>query len=247
MPYAIMQRELAAPPLDQLADAFRVLPTLTALDAQTAVNDAFGILLRGLELESASALHAALVKKGLETEVIEESALPVLPPARIVKQVDFTPGHLVAYDPMGRRFNISTNDILLIAAGRVRLPEYKKSHTPAEAAKHSQDFLQEGRSRDSAQFHLMLEIVLAGGVGRYSLIADEFVFNHLGARLTNDLAQNFCLLVRDLAEIAPHAGLNRGAFLICDNVKEIFAYPNKAAFLEELTWFLWLTSRAVEQ
>lgn len=243
MAYAIMQKELAAPPLEQLADAFRVLPTLTALDAQTVVNDAFGILLRGLDLESASALQDALLKKGLETDVVEEAELPALPPARMVKQMEFLPAHLLMYDPMGRSFNLPSRDIMLIAAGNVRLPEYKRAHGPAEAARQSQDFLTEGRSRDSAQFHLMLEVVLSGGVSRYSLIADEFVFNHLGGRLTNDTAQNFSLLVRDLAEFAPHAGLNRGAFLICENAKEIFPYPSKPAFFEELTWFLWLTSR----
>ena len=247
MPYAIMQKELAAPPLDQLADAFRVLPNLTALDAQTAVNDAFGVLWRGLELEAASALQDALIKKGLDTEVIDELELPKLPPAKVVKQMEFLPGHLVMYDPMGRNFNLPVSDIMLIAAGNVRMPEYRKSHTPAEASRNSQDFLNEGRSRDSAQFHLMLEIVLAGSAARYSMIADEFVFGHLGTRATNDLAQNFCLVVRDLAEAAPHAGLNRGAFLICDNAKEIFAYPSKAAFFEEVTWFLWLTSRAAAQ
>ena len=243
MAFAIMQKELAAPPLEQLADAFRVLPTLTALDAQTVVNDAFGILLRGLDVESASALQDALAKKGLETEVVDEAELPSLPPARMVKQMEFLPGHVLMYDPMGRRFSLPSSDIMLIAAGNVRLPEYKKAHSPAEAAQPAQDFLHNGRSRDSAQYHLMLEVVLAGGVSRYSLIADEFVFNHLGARLTHDSAQNFSLLVRDLAEFAPHAGLNRGAFLICENTKEIFPYPNKAAFFEELTWFLWLTSR----
>ena len=247
MPYAIMQRELAAPPLDQLADAFRALPNLTALDAQTAVNDAFGVLWRGLELEAASALQDALMKKGLETEVVSETELPKLPPAKIVKQMEFMPSHLVMYDPMGRTFNLPVSDILLIAAGNVRLPEYKKSHTPAEAARPSNDFLNEGRSRDSAQFHFMLEIVLAGNMARYSVVADEFVFSHLGARATNNLAQDFCLLVRDLAESAPHAGLNRGAYLICENAKEVFPYPSKAAFFEELTWFLWLTSRVATQ
>jgi len=40
MPFAIMQKELLAPSVEHLARAFRSLPSLTALDAQTAANDA---------------------------------------------------------------------------------------------------------------------------------------------------------------------------------------------------------------
>ena len=123
---------------------------------------------------------------------------------------------------------------MLIAAGNVRLRDYKgKGHSPAEAAHNHES------ARGDERMHLMFELVLAGGVARYSMIADEFVFNHLGAQLTKETARNFELVVRELSEYAPHAGLNRGAFLICQNEKEIFTYPNKAAFFEEISWFLW--------
>ena len=118
MPYAIMQKELAPVPLDQLKHAFQALPTLTGLDAQTACNDAFGILLRGLELESASTLQDALFKAGVETEVVEESDLPVTPPAKWVKEMEFLPGHLSMYDSLGRSFPLAAADVLLIAAGQ---------------------------------------------------------------------------------------------------------------------------------
>lgn len=243
MAYAIMQKELVAPEVQQLAKAFQSVPAFRALDAQTAANDAFGILMRGLDVETAAALQDALNKHGIETEVIDEVQLPKIPPAKVMKQVDFLPAQLSMYDPMGRTFSVPWRDVLLVAAGNVRLPEYRKAHGPAEAA-HNKELLHDGKHRDGAQYHLMLELVLAGAVSRYSMIADEFVFDNLGGRITNDLAQNFTALVRDLAEYAPHAGLNRGAFLICENQKEIFTYPNKAAFFEELTWFLWRTAQA---
>jgi hypothetical protein len=234
-----MQKELVAPEIEQLAKAFQSVPSFRALDAQTAANDAFGILIRGLDVETAAALQDALNKQAIETEVIDETQLPKLPPAKVMKQVEFLPAQLSMYDPMGRTFTLPWRDVLLVAAGNVRLPEYRKAHGPAEAARNH-DFLHEGKHRDG--YHLMLELVLAGAVSRYSMIADEFVFDNLGGRMTNDLGQNFMTLVRDLAEYAPHAGLNRGAFLICENQKEIFPYPSKAAFFEELTWFLWRTS-----
>src|SRR2546422_4870552 len=173
MPYAIMQKELIAPGVEQLAKAFRSVPTLTALDAQTSANDAFGILIRGLDVETASGLQDALTKQGVETEVIDEKELPVLPPAKVMKEIQLLPTQLSMYDPMGRTFNLPWRDVLLVAAGNVRLPEYRRAHAPAEAARN-QDFLHEGKAREAAQYHLLLELVLAGGVSRYSMVADDF-------------------------------------------------------------------------
>ena len=221
MPFAIMQKELLALSVEHLARAFRSVPDLTTLDAQTAANDAFGILWRGLDVEGASAM--------------QESDLPVLPPAKVIKQIEFLPTQLSMYDPMGRIFTLPWSDLMLIAAGNVRLRDYrnKAAHGPAEAA-HNHE-----RARGDEKLHLMLELILAGGVARYSMIADEFVFNHLGARLTKETARNFEMVVRELADNAGHAGLNRGAYLICQGEKEIFTYPSKAAFFEEIVWFLW--------
>src|SRR5688572_21658146 len=171
MPFAIMQKELLAPSVEHLARAFRSLPNLTALDAQTAANDAFGILWRGLDVEGASAMQDALMKQEIEVEVVEESELPVLPPSKVIKQIEFLPAQLSMYDPMGRTFTLPWRDLMVIAAGNVRLRDYKaKAHTPAEAAHHNEG------TRIDDKLHLMLELVLAGGVARYSMIADEFVF-----------------------------------------------------------------------
>jgi len=235
MPFAIMQRELLAPSVEHLARAFRSMPDLTALDAQTAANDAFGILWRGLDVENASAMQDALMKQGIEVEAVEESELPVLPPAKVIKQIEFLPTQLSMYDPMGRIFNLPWRDLMLIAAGNVRLRDYKSksAYGPAEAAHNHES------ARGDEKMHLMLELILAGGVARYSMIADEFVFNHLGARLTKETARNFEMVVRELADNAGHAGLNRGAYLICQAEKDIFTYPSKSAFFEEIVWFLW--------
>ena len=244
MAYAIMQKELLVLDVDKLKRAFRALPTLTALDAQTQAHDAYGILNRGLEVEEASALQDALMIEGIETEVVEESDLPVIPPAKLVRQADFLPAHLSMYDPMGRTFTLPWRDIMFIAAGNVRLQEFRKIRTTYEEPQLygsgiTHDTATDLKAREASPFHLMLEIVLAGGVSRYSITADDFVFNYLGARLTRNPAANFALLMQDLAQFAPHAGLNRGAFMLCENVVESFNYPSKAAFLEEITWMLW--------
>jgi hypothetical protein len=243
MAYAIVQKELVVPGVDQLQRAFRVSPELTRLDAQTAANDAYGILLRGVEPRQATALRDALLRESVETELVEESKLPVIPPARIVQQVEFHASHVTLYDPMRRAAEVAWRDIVFIAAGYVRMSEMRRRRSALdEAGIHSagigQDTSSTSQSLEQEHLHLVLEIFASGGM-RYTLSADEFIFGHLGARLSEDLAMNFVSLVQDLSREAPHAGLNRGAFKACQQPPELFPYPSKAAFNEELTWMLW--------
>lgn len=246
MPYAIVQRELVTPEPDVLAKAFRTLPILTDIDAHTASRDAFGILMRGLNVEDASRLHDALLKQNVGVEVADEAELPVIPPSKVARQVELLPSSLRLYDPMGRMFNLTWNDILLVCAGNVRLHEFKRVNEPAVATGISPDTGDGTRTRESAEFHFLLDIVLNGGIARYCMVGDEFDFTYLGARRTPSLVDNFSLLVRDIAQAAPHAGLNRGAFLICEKAPEIFTYPGKAAFFEEMIWMLWQTTHPAQ-
>ena len=236
MPYAILQKELIAPSVEQLTQACRVLPSLTAIDAQTMFHDAYGILMRGMDLLDASALQDALQIESVETIVIEETELPVMPPAKVIRQIDFLPNYLTMYDPMGRSFTLPAHDVMFIAAGDVRIHEYKRVKSGPEESQLS--------STGQTNSHLMLEIFLVGGVSRYSIAAEDFAFGYLGGRITESLSHNFGLLVQDLAQFAPHAGLNRGAFLLCENAEELFTYPNKPAFYEEMTWMLWRISQS---
>jgi hypothetical protein len=243
-----MQKELAAPDCDQLIRAFRILPDLTSLDAQTVAKDAFGVLFKGLDVEAASLIQDALQKEGVQTEVVEESELPVIPPAKLVKQLEILPAHVALYDPMGRVFNLAWKDILIIAAGDLRQemkrPKAAPENLRVSGVGVSVDVPIEPVAREKKYEQLLLEIVLSGGISRYSIQGGDFVFNHLQERLTTSVAENFSLLVKDLAQYAPHAGLNRGAYMICENSDEFFAYPSKSAFFEEITWLLWRIAKA---
>lgn len=232
MAYAILQKDLVVPEVEQLQRAFRVSPDLTRLDAQTAANDAFGILLRGVESSQAVALRDALQRESVETVLVEESKLPVIPPARIVQQMEFHAAHVTLYDPMRRAATLSWRDIVFVAAGYVRMREARRRHgLSSEGSTHAPGLEEEHQ-------HMVLEIFGSSGT-RYSLSAEEFVFDHPGAQPSDDLAMNFVSLVQDLAREAPHAGLNRGALKACQQPPELFPYPSKAAFNEEITWMIW--------
>lgn len=229
MSYAILQKELVVPDVERLKRAFSVWPALTNIDAQTSANDAYGILLRGLDVERAGVLKDALHKENVETVIVEESRLPSLPPGRIGRQAELDSAHLTLYDPMRRASRVAWSDIHLIAAGLVRMREGRKPRSALESAE----------PKEEQTRRLMLEIFLRDELGRFSVEGTEFAYNHLGGRLTEDPAVNFVFLVQDLARNAPHAGLNRGACAACQKPPELFPYPSKQAFQEELTWMLW--------
>lgn len=233
MTYAIVQRELVVPELDRLKRAFSVRPEFTGLDAATAAGDAFGILLRGLDLEQADALQSALMRERIDTVVVEEPKLPTLTPGRIGRQAELDAAHLTLFDPMRRAVKVAWADIGLIAAGLVKMREPRKPRPGLDA-----------ESKEELLRHLALEIFLRDGAGRLSIAGDDFDYAHLGQKLSADAAVNFVFLVQQLAQNAPHAGLNRGACAALKKPPELFPYPSKQAFHEELVWMLWRIGQA---
>jgi hypothetical protein len=247
MRYAVLQKELVAPDLEALKRGCRVLPSLRDLDAQNMFQDSYGILINGLDVLDASALQEALQAEGIATHVVEESELPIVPPAKVIRQIEFLQAHLNMYDPMGRVFALPWQDIMLLAAGNVRMPEFRKvkpAHEEQQFHGMSHDTFSDSRAREGTHPQLLLEIFLVGGVARYTITGETFDFGHLDSRLTPNLQANFSLLLEDLVQFAPHAGLNRGAYLATQGGGELFKYPSKHAFYEELVWMLWRISES---
>jgi hypothetical protein len=249
MAYAIIQRELLPPSLEQLKRAYRSLPTLRDLDAQTSLNDAYGILLKGLEEPDASILRDALSREGIATEVLPEANLPTVPQARVVRALEFQPEQLGIIDPMGRATVLPWSEVLFVAAGAVGVQHFKrvKQSVPDPLFRGSgitYDTTDEVKSKEETQFHFMIDIIVVGAAVRYSIDAENFNFDYLSTRFTDSLVQNIAFVVQDLAQFAPHAGLNRGAFVYCNQPVEPFRYPSKAAYFEEMTWLMWRSGLA---
>jgi len=248
MSYAILQRELVVPDVESLKRAFSVSPYLRDIDAQNAAHDAYGILLRGLDAENADALQASLRAEGVDIELVKESALPAISVGKATKRVVFGSGHLLAYDALEHTTEVPWGEVMFIAAGYVRTDEVRKhrsakeeaqlrsaAHTPIDEA----GLLKPG---DEERYHMLLEIFRRDNKTRYSIAADEFLFDCLGVKLTDDLSLNFVALVQRVIAHAPHAGLNRGAFKANQEPPELFPYPSRGRFNEELTWMLWRIS-----
>jgi hypothetical protein len=208
--YALLQQTLELPALESLRRAFESVRCLVAADAPGVANDAFGILVRDLELADAQRLQSALQTEGIQTELVPMPALPAMPPTRFVRRIEFGAQALLIYDPIGRPVPIEWRHLILLAAGRVR-------------------------------GELTLDLMLTEGVTRFSLLADganPVLFRSLGADQDPEVTTNFTRLVGRLADRAPQAMLNRGAWSLRQSPPVWFDYPSKNAFFEEILWML---------
>lgn len=245
MPCALIQQVPTPPPVEKLQRAFRAVRFLTASDAHTLARDGHGILVKNLTIEDATALQHALHTEGVETEVVEQHLLPELPPVKFVTRMECLPEALMIYDPLGHAFPLQWGHIMAISAGSVRLNEILRvqelRYTVGRSAHGSTaiDTTADVSQREQLKYHLLIEIILTRAVQRYSITADKFKFTYLGDRRTKSLPTNFTLLVRDLIQFAPQAVLNHGAQVLRDNAAEVWSYPSKNAFTEEIIWMLW--------
>jgi hypothetical protein len=228
-----------------MARAFRSVPGLTPMDAHILGNDAFGILVKGFSEPQASAMQGALRIEGVETEILDQALLPVLPAKHIVHRLDCTPEHLMIFDSSSRGFALEWRHVIFIAAGAVRLTEFVRERQRREKISYTgnglpiRDLDYDLVSREEQNIHLIAEIIVVGGTLRYSLQADKFNFDYLGPRKMPETAANFALLVRDLVQFGTVAALNQGAETIQNGATNVFTYPSQNAFSEEIVWSLW--------
>src|SRR6266536_1367534 len=117
MPYCLLQLDPVAPSADQLKRAFKALRILTEADAVKTAVEARGILVKNLSLDGARGLQRVLQSEGASTEVVDAAALPRPAEAKTVRRMEFQPGALAVYDPMGRAVSVPWQHIALLSAG----------------------------------------------------------------------------------------------------------------------------------
>jgi hypothetical protein len=252
--YAIASRTFEPVAAEVLAGALRGVPGLTPADAPNVCGEGCGFLARHLAPEQAAQFLANLQQANVPAELVTEASVPVLPTRRLIRKTEFTPEALLADDALGRMTPVAWSDVVLLAAGSVREAVFSRTRREWEEVRtdllHVAHFAVipipvnetkfEYDSKETAEWALRTELLLADGATRLSIEAERFSFAGLKELLTQNLAANFCLLVRELAKHAPHATLNHGATLILAEPCEFEYYTSRVAFQNETTWRLWL-------
>ncbi len=233
---------------EQLQNLFAQVPGLTAVDATFMGKDACGLLMRGLDAETARIMGAAFASEGVETG--DESVLMELPPPVQLTRSGFTEKALTIDNMAGRILELKWADIFLIAAGRVRLTEFKEHLRGQIVGRANDDYAPKAQlqieTMEEQQDHWLLEVITTNAAERYHIVADKpesmLFFQCLGDRRAKEPSANLALFISELTARAPRAILNHGAFCLHDAAAPAFLYPTKTAFYREITWLLWMAS-----
>jgi hypothetical protein len=254
MRFAVLQKTFEPVSLEQLGVAFAKIPGLTAMDAAVQCEGAFGILVRNFTGEQASALQAGLRMQGVETEIVPENALPVLPIAKQIRRAEIRPECFSIQDQLLMKSSIAWNRIAFIAAGWIQQSAFVRKRTEWEEVRTEMIHLGgmmmipiqhtetkfEYASRESSAWVLRADLVIAGEpFTRVSIEENRFDFFAEGKRTTDNLPYHFHVLLRGIMKHCPNAVLSRGAIALGGDEPKLFDYPKKSAFENELTWLMW--------
>jgi hypothetical protein len=247
--YAILQKDGVTAGAEQIRRAFRSFANLTDADAVRLAANAQGILLRHLNSDEARAFHRALQAEGVASALVSESELRLLPESRSLHRLALSPTGLEVYDLLGRPKPVPWGKVALVAAGAVGHAALSLTQTERTTATFHPALgvwpkkIVEAVRRIETGSELILEIVLTDGATRYEINAAQFPFKYVVDRPEFSTVEKFVWLVREIAQHATEAILNRGARDVRDGIALVRGYTNRQAFTDELLWLLWNATR----
>ena len=250
MSYAIVQTTLEKPSVDALRDAFRRVSWLTDIDASIMARDAYGIIVENQSYAQAEALSHALASQGIVHRMIDQVQMPELGIRHQLRRMDCMAEGPVIYDPLGRPIPGRWSDVRLVAAGLVGVREIQRSVKERTTYRGTgwqggvvPVTVREISEKQVALDKLIMELYLGDGPTRFRVVADKFHYNYLENRVCMSHADNFALLVRDIARYAPHALFSQGVESLVDDEITTFSYPTEHAFMEEIRWLRWMETQ----
>jgi hypothetical protein len=244
MQYAIVQTSLIVPSVVQMQKALQVLPQFAGNDASLIAQDACGVIVHNLNEADAHFTCRALIKEGVDCEVVEETAMPALPSVIKMRRFDCEREHLILYDLLGRKLPIPWANVVLVAAGSMPMNRSddagKRRSQPQGSAVGSPS---RGSATDEDRFirrESILDFLLDvdDRLARYRFESTTAQYEYLGGRRSIDEDQNFGSLVGDMTSHATGAVFNRGATSLAVDGRTTYAYNSVRAFEEETIWQL---------
>lgn len=211
MTYALLQRSLDDT-IDRRAmeEASVVAPSIARADCALLHRELFGIVVHGLEQREALAFQAALRMRGLDTELVAESELPVLanPVRRMAVRFDGTAWWVT--DVYGALTRYGMEDLVFVAAGVLGDRAGRETQFRLEL------FV-------APEPYRMQWVLAPNGVLRFN--DRPFTFREVGDLLVQ---------LTTVRATIPTERMNRGLEQ-CDH-HPWFLYPSERAFEEEIVW-----------
>jgi len=213
-------------------------------DCGRLLQNVFGIVVGNLSQEDALGFQAGLRAQGVETQVVDQANLPVLPEPYRPQSFDISPEGLSFTDYTGQKQLCPMSTLVFAAGGHVK-------HLPA-IARRRLDWAQEITARDGDFSHLemvpdrqakevvefRLEFYFICDPQRLQCLADENTIVRGNGQVLklHDQNQLDSLLVNIAGAIAPEQ-VNGGITMA--GAGQDYVYPNIHAFEEEIVWSLY--------
>lgn len=241
---ALVQSEPVPVTEAQWRRALTLVPGYTEADAIKLARDTYGILLKNLAADKATALQLAFRSTGVETAVIPAEQLRLVD-AKFTRRIEIVEDALRICDPLGRMVPVPWAQVGLVAVGTVRqydiaqtvTYEQQRAYNPVQGVHH--EIVREVRTSLHENLPWLIEIFLAGGAMRFQTEGAQLAWGYLFKHAPPELLPRLVALVRLLVKHAPHAMLNRGALALRDGGDGGVAYASRPAFFDESAWQFW--------
>jgi len=251
MPYALLQLSL-----DQTIDrnameeASVAAPSVARADCARLHRELFGIVAENLDHANATAFQKALRQHGFDTELIDQSLLPQLPPSQSAPRFRIDPDALVVTDLYGRDTRYGWSTFVFAAGGFLtreraraeRSDEWTIRPGPHGSVSRKVESVTTYPIRKEREFRL--EFFFCGAPYRYQWILGERSTINCGGKLLRLRQQAELVdLMREVGFL-PSDRLNLGIRKACRG--EVFEYPSVRGFEEEVVWSFYRLTRLPE-
>ena len=242
--FSVVQNSLDPIDRDAMRRAFERLDFLTPNDVAGISRHAFGVLIDRMDRDRAEAVCRALGEEEIDCCVVEADKFFALPGSQHVRRMDVSGEGLVIYDTLDRPGTVAWDRVEMVAAGYVRDISFKRER--AEDIPKSGTHMFTGATSsilttEAKSTTMRMEVLYRdeGDLAACRVDGQRFNYGYLGDRKGGSVAENFAVVVKDVAGFAVGAKMNRGVRSIVDSSDEVLLYPNLAAYEEELAWWLW--------
>ena len=239
MPFALLQESLEQTiSRAELEDASMAAHSVARADCALLQRELFGIVVGNLPYEDAVALQAALRARNFPTELVEQSALPALPPAKRETGLKLTEDGLWLVDLYGREQLYPKEKCVFAAAGHILRLRQRVAGQHEEVIVRGQygnysQMVTDYRLQNVPEFRL--ETFFSVEPFRLQWILDPdntLIINGQPAGFRNQTRLD--ALFKQLAALLPKKRVNLGIRKL--STGDYLVYPSVRAFEEEIVW-----------
>ena len=235
MTYSLLLHAIKPKPTRKELEEISVnVPSVAKADCGAMVEDWFGIIVSGKELDDARAFQFALEAKGCPTELVADRDIPALHPDYRCQRITLENDVITLTDAMGKSYSRNKNYLVFLAAGAVEKQKMKTEYEFEREQQGDQTVTVRNVIRSYEEKpYFRFDLFFSNGPHRVSLEIEKnsvLFYGESPIRLKNTL--DLTVLMVDLQVLLPPERMNRSL----RELSMTHVYPSMHAYQEELRW-----------